>query len=46
MVVKQNELLKPSRIAERAQQSGPPLENIAAEAHRMRRYSSEGGCDS
>jgi hypothetical protein len=37
IVLKRLQPLKPSRIAERVPESGPPLEEIAAEVHRMRR---------
>jgi hypothetical protein len=39
IVLKRLQPLKPSRIAERVPENGPPLENIAAEVHRMRRES-------
>ena len=37
IVLKRLRPLKPSRIAERAAAYGPPLKEIAAEVHRMRR---------
>jgi hypothetical protein len=37
IVLKRLQPLKPSRIAERVPESGPPLEEIAAEVHRTRR---------
>ena len=37
IVLKRLQPLKPSRIAERVPENGPPLEDIAAEVHRMRR---------
>jgi hypothetical protein len=37
IVLKRLQPLKPSRIAERAAAYGPPLRDIAAEVHRMRR---------
>jgi len=37
IVLKRLQPLKPSRIAERVPENGPPLEEIAAEVHRMRR---------
>ena len=37
IVLKRLRPLKPSRIAERVTENGPPLEDIAAEVHRMRR---------
>ena len=37
IVLKRLQPLKPSRIAERAAEYGPPLREIAAEVHRARR---------
>ena len=37
IVLKRLQPLKPSRMAERAAQDGPPLREIAAEVHRVRR---------
>ena len=37
IVLKRLQPLKPSRIAERVPQDGPPLREIAAEVHRVRR---------
>jgi hypothetical protein len=37
IVLKRLHPLKPSRIAERAPENGPPLKDIAAEVHRVRR---------
>jgi len=37
IVLKRLQPLKPSRIAERVPENGPPLKDIAAEVHRMRR---------
>jgi hypothetical protein len=39
IVLKRLQPLKPSRIAERVPENGPPLKDIAAEVHRMRRES-------
>jgi len=36
IVLKRLQPVKPSRIAERVPVNGPPLEDIAAEVHRMR----------
>ena len=37
IVLKRLQPLKPSRISERVPENGPPLKDIAAEVHRMRR---------
>jgi hypothetical protein len=37
IVLKRVQPLKPSRIAERSPENGPPLKDIAAEVHGMRR---------
>jgi hypothetical protein len=37
IVLKRLQPLKPSQIAERAPENGPPLKDIAAEVQRMRR---------
>jgi len=37
IVLKRLQPLKPSRIAERVPENGPPLKDIAAEVHRVRR---------
>jgi hypothetical protein len=37
IVLKRLQPLKPSQIAERVPENGPPLKDIAAEVHRMRR---------
>ncbi len=37
IVLKRLQPLKPSGIAERSPENGPPLKDIAAEVHRMRR---------
>jgi hypothetical protein len=41
IVLKRMQPLKPSRIAERSPENGPPLKDIAAEVHRMRRETDE-----
>jgi len=41
IVLKRLQPLKPSRIAERVPENGPPLKDIAAEVHRMRRETRE-----
>jgi hypothetical protein len=37
IILKRLQPLKPSRIAERVPENGPPLKDIAAEVYRMRR---------
>ncbi|MEX0804879.1 MAG: hypothetical protein WD688_16415 [Candidatus Binatia bacterium] len=42
IVLKRVQLLKPSQIAERVPENEPPLKDIAAELHRMRRETRRG----